>query len=179
MEKLLLKLLQPIAKIIVRLLQKHIKKTGIVPAYYFHRFARVYPQAAYELIIFRKSDRGLEVFLKKRPQDDPEWPNEWHFSGTIVRNDDKDEAIWKRLAREHNLEEFSGQPRFAYNEITKNKRCTTLHAIYYLVLDQSYELPAGKIFPVTDLPSPMLEHQIEQIQRMVKYLQSKTRLTFS
>lgn len=170
-ENFFLTLFRPKAHFLVSLLKKRLRRTGMIPHFYFHTFAEVFPQSAYELLVFRKNNEGLEVLLEQRPAEDADWPGQWHFHGTVTRTGDTEEKIWNRLKKELHVEQFPKEPVLAYVEITQNSRCTTMHAMHYMLLPEDVKVPVGKFFPVSKLPEPILSHQPAQIKRLADFVE--------
>lgn len=146
------------------LLETHRQKTGQLPSFYFYQLSRIVPMPAYELLILRGSSGAREILLTQRDADDPHWPSAWHFPGTIVRNGDSAETIWKRLAAEIGAESLPGTPKLFEADITNNERGWGTHTFWTLEWPGG-EPATGKFFPLTALPTPIIPHQAKQLER--------------
>lgn len=63
-------------------------RPGRQPYSLFREAARIFALSAVELIALREGEKGLEVLLTQRPEDDEFWPLEWHVPGSVILADD-------------------------------------------------------------------------------------------
>lgn len=126
------------------------------------------------LVILRRQNGKLQVFLKKRAGDDICWPGMWHIPGTAIRMTDKPgnpigigdpmERLQKEefgicLAREPILlEERFLSPGERGAEITK---------IY--LGEMKGEPTNGRFHEISHLPKNMIRSQISWIRNAVKH----------
>lgn len=174
-EFIFLDLLRPIAKRVIAALASFANRENKLPQWAFYSMTHVVPCTSFELLIIRNSTFGREVFLTKRPANDPEWPNAWHFPGTIIRMKDSFESIKLRLAKsELSLTELPSETQFLTMLFDEDKpRGNTLHTFHTLRVDTTFENKNGKFFPFSQLPEHMIEFQKRQLE-IVEHLVQET-----
>ncbi|MDP2631585.1 MAG: hypothetical protein Q8P30_02325 [Candidatus Uhrbacteria bacterium] len=164
MTKLLLVLMKLFAKLIFYALSRYQKIYRRLPEWYFFALEGVSLNSAVELIVIKKSAHGEEIFLIRRPENDPYWPNELHFPGTIVRFHDTFEIIFARLADELEIPKLPKEPELITVRLDTNPRGRHSHLFYKIEVAPNAEFASGKFYPVNDLPSDMIEYQKNQLK---------------
>lgn len=165
MEWIFLTLLRPFAKGVLRALSSYAKRENKVPSWAFLSMSHVVPYTSFELLIIRDGEYGPEIFLTQRPPQDPEWPNAWHFPGTIMRIADSFEIIKDRLAKDElTLSRLPGETSFVTMLFDEDvPRGNTLHTYHRLDVDSTFENKNGNFFPLSHLPEGMLHFQHRQL----------------
>ena len=63
---------------------------GLLPFEIFHQFARLAVMPVIEVVPFRTNpDGNIEILLISRSANDPNWPNQLHVPGTVIRSTDQ------------------------------------------------------------------------------------------
>lgn len=163
----ILKLLRPLASLIFKAISIYQKKYHRLPEWYFFAFERLTLLSAFELLVTKTTDQGEEIFLIKRPGNDPVWPNLWHFPGTILRFYDEKETIFKRLAEELDVEKLPMAPQLLETMVQSNERGRHLHVFYKLEVPAATEYSTGQFFPLNNLPADAIAYQVEQIHKLI------------
>ncbi|MFA6522552.1 MAG: NUDIX domain-containing protein [Patescibacteria group bacterium] len=166
MKRFLLFLLRPIASPIFSLLQKYQSTHHRLPEWYFFALERTVPIPAFELLVTKKTNEGEQIFLIKRPADDPTWPSLWHFPGTIQRYFDTFEDIEKRWAEELGLRSLPQKPKLLTIRFDED-RGRHAHLLHHLEVSAETEFPTGSFFPVDDLPNDMITFEKRQLQEIL------------
>lgn len=164
-EFIFLDFLRPFSKRVITALASFANRENKLPNWAFYPMTHVVPHTSFELFIVRTSANGTEIFLTKRPANDPEWPNAWHFPGTIIRIKDSFESIKLRLAKsELSLTELPGETQFLTMLFDEDKpRGNSLHTFHIVKVDAAFENKNGKFFPFSQLPEHMIEFQKRQL----------------
>jgi hypothetical protein len=139
-----------------------------MPYLAFRTLCKRMPSAACELIVLRRRGLAIEVLLTKRPQNDPDWPGAWHYTGSVIRDTDTcfEDTIQRIVEMEirGNLQEI---PKCVGDILTSFKRGLTLQRIYVGILDES--IPhQGSFFDIKGLPKPFIEEQLPGLEIAVK-----------
>ncbi len=113
---------------------------------------------AVELVIFRRFGAKLLVLLTKRPSDDPDWPDMWHYPGSIIRPDDKSlDEVLERLQQHEIINKFAFWPKFVKVNVSQTMRGTVVQLIHF---GEIIGIPQkGKYFSVKKLPSGFIKSQ--------------------
>ncbi|MEK7105076.1 MAG: hypothetical protein AAB865_00080 [Patescibacteria group bacterium] len=170
MSKLLLKLLEPFAALLFWAIRDHLKRHRRLPTWYFFAFERLAPMPAWELLVTKKTERGLELLLDRRLPNDHVWPGEWSFPGTILSYHDVEATAFKRLATELGIDELPTQPRLVTVTIEPNERGRHAHIFWQMKVAPETEFPNGTFFPVNTLPEDTIRYQARQIHELSKLL---------
>src|SRR3989339_1681967 len=117
---LLMNLFRPVASLVFVVISAYQKKYHRLPEWYFFAFERVALISAFELLVIKQTNCGDEIFLIKRPDNDPAWPGQWHFPGTILRFYDDKEMIFNRLANELDINKLPSPPKLVDTIIETN-----------------------------------------------------------
>lgn len=175
MEWFYLTLLRPFSKGVITALASFANRENKLPIWAFYPMTHVVPCTSFELLIVRESTLGQEVFLTQRPPNDPEWPNAWHFPGTIIRIKDSFESIKLRLAKsELGLTELPGETQFLTMLFDEDKpRGNTLHTFHVLRVDAAFENEHGTFFPLSQIPETMIGFQKSQLERITPLIKSE------
>jgi len=139
---------------------------GFLPKPIFEQFTRLCVTPIIELVPFRLNSKGdIEILLKKRPKNDPDWPDMLHTPGTVLRATNIDDGIenaLKRIATDelkiHKIPtpSLTGPPLFH-----RVNRGVELASIYYV--DLSNVKVEGDWHEVNNLPDRIVSTQIEFI----------------
>ena len=162
-----MKLIRPLASLIFRVISTYQKKYHRLPEWYFFALERIALISAFELLVTKTTDRGEEIFLIKRPANDPVWPNMWHFPGTVLRFHDEKEVAFTRLAEELGFKKLPETPKLLDTLIEGNQRGRHLHVFYRLEVSTDQEFFTGQFFPLNNLPPEAIAYQVVQIQKLI------------
>ncbi|MBU0613686.1 hypothetical protein KJ766_00155 [Patescibacteria group bacterium] len=168
MWNIIMKILSIDAAIAFSAMRKYQKKFKRLPEWYLFQTEKTATTSPYELLVFKETDLGKEIFLIKRPENDPHWPNEWHFPGTIQRYWDDFENISMRLAKELGLQSLPSKPTLLSARIDENIRGRHTHLFYLLIVDSDIEYTTGTFFPLGELPGDMILYQRKQLLEISK-----------
>ncbi len=164
---LLLILLRPVAAVVFRSIAAYQKKYHRLPEWYFFALERIALIPAYEILVTKSTDRGEEIFLVKRPANDPIWPNLWHFPGTILRFHDTADEIFARLAEELGVKELPSRPQLMEIIIQPNERGRHPHIFWRLEVGANIEFPTGQFFPINQLPTDTIAYEARNIEQLL------------
>lgn len=175
-EFIFLDLLRPFSKRVITALASFANRENKLPNWAFYPMTHVVPHTSFELLIVRDGMLGREVFLTKRPANDPEWPNAWHFPGTIMRIKDSFETIKLRLAKnELGLTKLPGETQFLTMLFDEDKpRGNTLHTFHTLYVEKIFENEYGTFFPLSQLPEHMIAFQKTQLTSISSQLKTSS-----
>lgn len=150
-------------------------KPGFLPYPIFEQIARLVAMPIVEFIPFRQQDGQIEVLLIARPQDDVLWPGLLHTPGTVVRATDiqnESGQMWtpfKRILHDELLDTEVGSPHFVGSQLHLSKRGAEQAQIYWVEV-QGAPL-VGSFYPVTSLPTTLIDSQISFINQAVSSYQ--------
>jgi len=172
MEWIFLTLLRPIANGVIASLASYSKRENKVPLWAFYSLSHIAPNTAFELLIIRDGSNGPEIFLTKRPPQDPEWPNMWHFPGTIIRINDSFESVKLRLAQDELfIDKLPAETNLLTTKIYQDPpRGNGIHLFEVIRVDATFENKNGTFFPFADLPDVMIGSQKEQLTEIRQLL---------
>lgn len=159
-----LTLLRPCAAIVFWAMGRFQYQYRRLPQWYFFKLGDVTLMTAFELWVVRPGEQGEEIFLIKRPTDDPVWPNLWHFPGTIGRLHDDQVSVDARLAKELGIEILPGDPTLLTTAFLTMPRGKHLQVFRRLDVPTGTEFPNGRFYPVTQIPVDTIDYEARQIQ---------------
>lgn len=121
----------------------------------FNAIARVSVSFGIEIVALRlgKGIDGLEVFLTKRPDNDPFWPEQWHCPGTILRPGEEFSDAFKRLEKDEFLTHLKEVNFVGFLNHNNTPRGHIVSHIYTASVDGAKN---GKWFPTDQLPDKTL-----------------------
>lgn len=160
-------LMRPLASLVFRAISTYQKKYHRLPEWYFFALEKIALIPAYEILVTKKTDRGTEIFLVKRPANDPVWPNMWHFPGTVLRFHDSSEEIFRRLAEELGINEWPAQPKLMDIVIQPNERGRHPHIFWRLEVSSDTQFSTGQFFPIDNLPPNTIEYEAQNIKQLL------------
>jgi hypothetical protein len=163
----LLVFLRPLATAIFAAISAYQKKFHRLPQWYFFALEQIALLSAYELLVTKQTAAGLEILLIKRPDNDPVWPNLWHFPGTILRLYDSEPKIFARLAVELGMESLPAKPKFVTTVIQDNGRGRHLHVFWRLEVAAETQFSTGQFFSIDQLPTDLIAYQREQLAQVL------------
>ena len=134
----------------------------------FRALCKRMPSSACELIVLRRKGLAIEVLLTQRPENDPDWPGVWHYTGSVIRDTDTcfENALHRVLDTE--IRSYLREPpKFIADRLTSFKRGLTLQRIYIGILDESTP-HEGKFFDIKSLPQPFINEQLPGLTIAVK-----------
>ncbi|PIQ67645.1 hypothetical protein COY25_04475 [Candidatus Uhrbacteria bacterium CG_4_10_14_0_2_um_filter_41_7] len=140
----------------------------IVPQAYFQMLARIVPQCSIELMILKKIEDEVQIFLIQRPENDPEWPNKWHFPGCIMRFDDTEKTMLDRLLNDE-LQNSNLKPNLAFTYVTTSKtrrRGPCMHLVHIEKVVPNTEFETGQFYNINKLPEKTIHHHRDMIGEM-------------
>lgn len=118
-----------------------------------------------ELCIFRTTPKGKQqVYLIRRPPNDPFYPNMLHVPGVRKVSNENEAGQLKRLKREipYSLDGM----QYEFSDTYFAKRGTEFADVRSLTVP--YVRSADNFYNLDDLPSPMIPHHIEMLNRFRK-----------
>lgn len=133
----------------------------------FDALARLSWSVAMEAIALRRNleTKELEIFLRKRSDDDTAYPGEWHAPGSVFRPGETERQVAGRLSKEF------GAPIVEFKKISDvfnptEERGSFLSLIY--LVEFSKEQPPKSDerhgwFSLNDLPEKMVKHHVDEI----------------
>jgi ADP-ribose pyrophosphatase YjhB (NUDIX family) len=176
MEWFYLTLLRPFSKGVLKTLASFANRENKLPNWAFYQMSHVVPYTSFELLILRDGTDGREIFLTQRAPNDPEWPNAWHFPGTIIRIKDSFESIKLRLAKsELGLTELPGEAQFLTMLFDEDKpRGNILHTFHVLRVDSEFMNSNGTFFPIDQLPEDIINFQKRQLKTISDHIKTSS-----
>lgn len=138
----------------------------------FNALARLTVSVAIEGFVLRRNqDNGqLEVFLRRRAEDDSAYPGQWHAPGTILRPGETYEQAFNRLAGEFGTSVLS----FLLCDTLNSQKEARGHVLSIVFLVQLEGAPredeSHGWYAVDRLPRPMVDshedHMLKMAQRV-------------
>jgi hypothetical protein len=115
------------------------------------------------LVVFRpveeRVDMSSDVLLLQRPDDDPDWPGEWHIPGRVYRGRF---GNWRGALDEVIEKELGGivlatTPIFRFEEEPiDGPRGVEMLKMFSAMVEPGTEPPQGEFHPLDSLPRPMV-----------------------
>jgi len=142
---------------------------GFLPKEIFMEFTRLTVTPIIEIVPVRKSRKGTEVLLLKRPDDDPSWPGMLHTPGTVLRSTDIKNGVANAFDRIFNDElkiTPTSVPIQSTVDFHKVKRGVEFATVFYLDLTNQ-ETTVGQWYLYTSLPNTIVDTQIGFIQQSI------------
>ncbi len=174
MDHFIMKLLKLPGTLILRSLAKYAHKHNWLPFWAFHEIEHVSPSSAFELWALKETQHGLEIFVSKRESNDPHWPNQWHFPGTISKITDTMESIYARLAEELGEKVLPETPKLLTVTVdVDGPRDTTVHIFNTIYVNKDVQFSTGEFHPIDKLPTPFITYQLEQIKQIKNQLKNR------
>jgi len=124
----------------------------------FNAHARIGTSIPIEAFAFRRLDDGLlEIFLRRRSEDDTAYPGEWHAPGTILRPREDIEVAMGRLAGEFGSKilSFVFIKNFNTTDEARGHMFSVLHLVEIMGECRSDETHGW--FSVDALPRPFVD----------------------
>ena len=122
-------------KILIYWLERQKQADGHFPEDIFYASARIFGEACLELFIFRYTSGGNEqIYLLRRPIDDPYYPGLLHIPGTRKLPDDTDELQLRRIIAETELNIDWRDIDYRSSLTIKSPRGTEYADIRYIVI---------------------------------------------
>lgn len=153
---------------------------GFLPNPIFIEVARLVVTPTIELAPLRLTDNEhVEIFLTKRPENDPHWPGGWHIPGTVIRSTDREDDFSSAFDRVRSDElgtglEFVSEPQLVGIKFWDVARGRELDMMHYVEVkaDNGVNL-TGKFFDSDHLPDETLIHHKIIIPEIVTAFLSK------
>lgn len=143
---------------------------GYVPEPLFDQLTRLMVCSTIVIVPLKQTPQGWQVLLCKRGGAGPgnrTWPDHWHLPGTMLRPSDKEgdfsDAFDRLLKGEIGSTVSSRSLHFIRTAFTETKRGRELNQLYYVLITKDEPLN-GTFFPVDNLPTPIIEHEIAFIK---------------
>lgn len=159
----LLTLLRPLAAVVFWVMNRFQQLYRRLPRWYFFALGDVTLVVAFELFVVRPGEKGEEIFLIKRPANDPVWPNLWHFPGTIGRLMDSYEVVDRRLAEELGVDALPGTGKLVDTAFLTTPRGKHIQIIRRLDVPENTEFPSGTFYPIDSCPADTIDYEARQI----------------
>ncbi len=141
-----------------------INPTQMLPARTFFARIKAFPANSSEIALLRRGVEGIEIYLIRRPDNDPFYAGEWHGPGCmLVTNQTVPEGLKDMMVREVGVEFPATYHRFfewPYGH--GHGLCPRGHTVCFyhstvLSEEQVAELKGGEWFPIDSLPTPLIE----------------------
>lgn len=145
---------------------------GYLPQRLFDEINRLHVTSTVVIAPLKRTPDGIQILMTRRGNGptDPVWPDHWHLPGSMLRPTDKEgdysDAFSRILDGELKGVEIEGRPVFLRTAFTETRRGRELTQVYYVMVQG--EPPEGTLFPVNQLPSPLLEHEVPYIQEAAR-----------
>lgn len=145
---------------------------GYLPYPVFLAVSRLVTMSTMNVIALRLHDGRPEVFLIQRPEDDINWPGQWHLSGCVIRATDSPEPDFPTAYGRILQEELRGQCRpvgpltllgVHQYDVPRGRELTFDYYQEMELAGESLEHPDGRFFAVDGLPAETMAHQVGSI----------------
>lgn len=159
------------------------KGKGWIDPEIFNSITQIWPSIVFEIVPLRKKENKIEIFLLKRDENDPIWPNMLHTPGTVIRTtDDKGwfgssdlKSPFKRLLeKELNLQNFDlNKINFVGTIIHNSERGMECSFIHWIELDENFESGSGRFYDINELPDTFVKSQNDFIWKCIEEFKKK------
>lgn len=139
----------------------HRLQPGFLPLELFLEVTRLCATPIVELVPLRHKQGATEVLLFRRPADDPNWPNQLHTPGTVIRATDVGNGLAAPFARLYGDElcvKPSAEPVHAKTTLHTFNRGTEFAAVFYIDLADT-TVPGAVWYPAGSLPEDLVATQ--------------------
>lgn len=145
---------------------------GYLPEPIFDQVTRLVVTSTVVIVALKQTPDGPKVLLRMRGDEltNPIWPGHWHLPGTMLRPTDNEtdysSAFARLLKGELGMGDttLSASLQYVRTAFTQTKRGREVTRIYYVQLPD--EPVRGELFPVDDLPKPIIEHEVNYIREV-------------
>lgn len=120
----------------------------------FHAGLLQFPCPSVESVALREGPNGTEVYLTRRPKEDPFYPGQWHCHGRMIRNGETIEEALQSLAEGEYGGGFIRCVLAGNTAPPGQERGHNVLLIYVVTL--AGEPTGGRWFAIDDLPKPMV-----------------------
>jgi len=141
----------------------HGLEPGFLPFPIFTQVARLVVTPCLELVCFRVApDGNIQVLLTKRGADDPNWPNQLHSPGTVIRatdvteNGSFDTAISRVVRQELGNMELRTNPKLVTHLFHHVKRGVEIGFVHWTVVSSAPD--HCEFYDINKLPDNLIEH---------------------
>lgn len=145
---------------------------GYLPYQLFIEFSKFMVVPIIELIpLCKNTNSEIKVLLLKRSSDDPFWPSKLHTPGTIVRVEDHSlKDAFDRVKNE--IGTTTKIPTLFQNYYRTSERSKEVAMCYWIELNEQ-EATNGEWYKVNDLPTNIVNNQIDLIQKAVELFEKE------
>lgn len=169
----------PLTDVEIKEIAEKLKKLepGFIPFDLFYQFNRLKVTITIEVVPLCLDPNGeVNVVLFNRGPDDAWWPNEYHTPGTcLIDSDIPKEDEWglptRAFERLKNGElagiKLIGQPKFIGNLNHQVRRGP--ESVHVYIQEVDYNSAKSYLFPISNLPKNIMEHQINMIHKCVNF----------
>lgn len=141
---------------LVSKLFEHKQEDGRFPKEIFYSSAKLFGESCLELCVFRDLLGFLEVFLYRRPQNDPFWPSFLHIPGVRKLTTDTDVIVSERVVDELPFYVETNNMYYVNSRIFSTRRGTEFSDSRMVACN---ETGFDEFFyPARDLPHNLIEH---------------------
>ncbi len=134
---------------------------GFLPLPIFHEIMRLTMTPILEVVPLRRKEKGIEILLLKRADNDPIWPNMLHTPGTVLRSTDTLDSAFSRLLKTELGGVKSSQPVFVTNTLHHSGRGMEASLIYFINIES--KVVAGQFYDINQLPDSLVKTQLDFI----------------
>lgn len=137
----------------------------------YNAIARLSWNMFFEAVAIRRNGKKLEVYLRKRADDDTAYPGEWHAPGSVFRPGENECDVANRLEREFGVQVTSFRKIGEYVDWKKGEaRGSGVSRVYLVKLNGApREDERHGWFPVNELPEVTVDsHRLAIIPKAVK-----------
>lgn len=135
-----------------------------LPTEIFNQFQKVFGGTSLEVVPIRyDTDGKIEVFMLKRPADDPYWPDRFHVPGTMVFAWDWFEGNglkkpWQRIEDKEKIPTSKGVLMEVETKLLDTKRGLETALVNNLVFSGPVSVDGGEWFKIDELPKNLVDH---------------------
>ncbi len=145
---------------------------GFLPMPIFSQIVRLVVTPTVEMVPFRRiQEKGLQVLLIKRDDDDPHWPGQYHVPGSVIRATDAklsfQDAFNRIIKGEIKGIKVIKGPIFVQHLFHQVKRGAELPMIHWI--EVSGEVSGGTYFDVDKLPENIVDHHPLIIRKALEH----------
>ncbi len=138
---------------------------GFLPFEVFNAVAEKVTTPTIDVVPLRISNGRMEVFMLRRPGDDPYWPGQWHVPGTVLRSTDKAgdfssglDRLFKSKDETEGTITPTSAPKYVTTKFWDVARGRELDTVHYVPVEATSDQLPGQFFPVDELPDDTIEH---------------------
>lgn len=147
-------------------------ESGKTPISVWYEILRLNGGGTVEVIPYRVQNGKIEVYMTRRPANDPFWPNQLHCPGVMVIGiDPSEEVVLERLRTKELKNAVTGGFEKIASVLRNTKRGTEVALVH---MTQVFEgLPEENWYDTAKLPEDTIDHHVKMIEMAVGAIKSK------